>query len=165
MCDAVRPLRRIRPHAFTSATRNRTRAVGKRAGSSCTNWPGGMFRPATSSGSKQWAHELYDEIDDGDVDAMHTAIQPDDEFSLRQAFATSAVISDCSQRSADLFFEISFKRDSYRILLLSHRQCRARLDAVLFARATPKCRFEKSGSVVQCSMMDSHLTILTCAHE
>ena len=52
------------------------------------------------------------------------------------AFTTRAVSSDCSQRSADVFFEISSERDSYRILLLSHRQCRARVDAVSFARAT-----------------------------
>ncbi len=39
-------------------------------------------------------------------------------------------------RSVDLFFEISFERDSYRILILSHRQSDARLDAVSFARAT-----------------------------
>ncbi|GEM_PF-6890303 len=33
-------------------------------------------------------------------------------------------------------FKSRSERDSYRILLLSHRQCRPRLDAVSFARAT-----------------------------
>ena len=59
--------------------------------------------------------------------------------SLRQASATSVVSSDWSQRSADLFLEISFERDSYRILLLSHRQCRA-------VQVDTESRFEKYSS-------------------
>ena len=86
--------------------------------------------------SKQWAHERYDEL----TMETSTPCSPPSSLttntSLRQAFATSAVSSDCSQRSAELLSEISSKRDSFRILLLSHCQCRAQLEAVSFARAT-----------------------------
>ncbi len=51
-----------------------------------------------------------------------------------------------------MFFAISFKRDSYRILRLSHRQYRARLDAsrasfLPVGRVNVSCRLDSDDSV------------------
>ncbi len=80
-----------------------------------------------------------------------------------------------SGRSADQFFEISPGLDSYRILLLSYRKYSARHDAVSLARGTAsrsvmgpsgnRMVLREVGERTHCSMMDSHLTILTCARE